>query len=196
MSRKRKLVFLMGFKNVGKDTVAKKINEISGGTYHIVALADQLKKEFYPTIGIKYDKNNEDRAIKEKYRQSIISYGEAMKQKHGADYWVRVALDDLLFSDDNKNIIISDCRRAEEVYWYIDFSKGLLPDYKGIVDNFDTVFIAVHREGAEREDTDYLTHNGVRAATDNFILDGVIKNDKSLKDLKIQIENLYARKLK
>jgi hypothetical protein len=196
--KKRHLIFLMGYKNTGKDTVAKMINEMSFNQYDIVGFADALKRDYYQSIGVQYDRDTEDRDFKEMHRPGIISYGENMKQNKGMWHWVETALDPLLFDKESKKgIIVPDCRRVEEVVWMKDFMQRRHPKYNFIYDRFEPHFFAVHREGAEDEDSDYLTRICIRvAAEEMFMINRFIKNYKDLKHLKGVVEEIYACRLK
>jgi phosphomevalonate kinase len=189
--KKRPVIFLIGYKNTGKDTVAEMLNKVSGNQFDIVGFADALKKEYYATVGVEYDRKTEDRDFKEKHRDGIIRYGESMKHEKGMHHWIESALDPYIFKGD-KGIIVPDCRRAEEVHWFIDFRDNKLEKYKEVRDNFRPLFIAVHRSGAENEDSDYLTEVAGRVATDNYVLNSFIDNSESLEKLKVKVEELYA----
>jgi len=195
---KRNLIFLCGFKNTGKDTVAKMINDLSYGNYDIVGFADALKKDYYASVGVEYDRDTEDRDFKEKHRPGIIQYGEGMKQEHGMYHWIETALDELIFDEKSeKGIIVPDCRRVEEVKWMKDFMRQIHPKYQFVYEKFNPFFFAVHREGAEDEDTDYLTHIAIKIASEEmFMVNEFIPNFETLKKLKIRVEELYARRLK
>ena len=195
---KRNLIFLMGYKNTGKDTVANMIKDMSYGQYDIVGFADALKSEYYASVGVEYDRDSEDRAFKEIHRPGIIRYGEGEKQKYGMYHWIETALDKYIFDEKSSNgIIVPDCRRVEEVLWMKDFMKRRHPKYTFVYDRFDPHFFAVHRPDAERDDHDYLTHVAVRVATEEtFMIQRLIKNYGDLKDLKVAVEEIYACRLK
>lgn len=196
--KKRNLIFLSGFKNTGKDTVAAIINKLSYGQYDIVSLADAVKTEYYKTVGIDYDKETEDRAVKELHRPGIIRHGEAMKHANGANHWIETALDPLLFDKkSDRGIIVPDCRRVEEMFWYQDFLKSALPKYQFIRDNFQPHFFTIHRPDADLEDKDFLTHLAIRVATElMFLGNRHIKNYGSVDKLRIQVEEIYAVRLR
>jgi len=196
--KKRNVIFLSGFKNTGKDTVSEMINEMSYDKYDIISFADAVKKEYYDSIGIKYDKGNEDRTFKELHRTGIISYGESQKHLYGANYWIEKALDDLLFDKESeRGIIVPDCRRTEEMFWYLDFLNSSMPKYQFIRDNFIPHFFMVHREDADLEDKDFLTHIAIRVATELMYLPNrYIPNHATLDKLKVQVEEIYACRLK
>jgi hypothetical protein len=195
--KKRHLIFLLGFKNTGKDTAAGYFNDCSYGNFDIVGFADALKKDYYGSLGIEYDRNTEDRDFKETHRSGIIRYGEGMKQRKGATYWIEKALDDYLFDPKSKKgIIVPDCRRVEELFWYRDFLNNSIPKYTFIRERFQPHFFAIHREGAEDNDKDYLTHNTVRVMEEMFLMNRFIKNYKDLKHLKGLIEEIYAVRLR
>jgi len=196
--KKRNLIFLIGFKNTGKDTVAKILNDFSYGKYHIVGFADALKREYYLSAGINYQRDAEDRNVKEFHRDGIIAYGEKAKQDYGKYHWIERALDTHLFEkeEDFEGVIVPDCRRVEEVHWYQDFFENKLPKYQMIRDDWNPHFLAVHREDAEIEDNDYLTHNAIRVATDNYVINRLVKNYKSVDSLKKQLEEIYAIRFK
>lgn len=189
----RNIIFLMGFKNTGKDTVAQMLNEMSYGKIKRVSFADALKKEYYSLVGVDESIDVENREFKEKHRPGIIAYGEGKKQENGPFYWIERALDEHLFSEEEDfDIVVTDCRRVEEVFWYADFTKGIMPKYADIREKFRPHFIAIHRPGAEKEDNDYLTQNAIRVATTIYAPDRFINNNKDLKYLKERVQEIYA----
>jgi hypothetical protein len=196
--KKRNLIFLSGFKNTGKDTVANMINEMSYGAYDIISFADAVKEEYYSSVGITYDKETEDRELKEFHRPGIINHGETQKHLHGVNHWIETALDPLLFDKESKRgIIVPDCRRVEEMFWYKDFLGNKLLKYKFIRDNFQPHFFTVHSPDADKDDKDFLTHLAIRVATElMFLSNRHIENFGSLKKLRVKVEEIYAVRLK
>jgi phosphomevalonate kinase len=196
--KKRNLIFLSGFKNTGKDTVAKMIKELSYGKYDIVGFADAIKEEYYPTVGITYNRETEDRELKEQHRHGIIRYAEHQKQVHGGHYWIERALDPFLFDKESTNgIIIPDCRRTPEMFWYKDFLGGKLPKYQFIRENFQPHFFTIHSPDADVDDKDYLTHEAIRVATElMFLSNRHIENYGSLEKLRVKVEEIYAVRLR
>jgi phosphomevalonate kinase len=198
MSKKRHLIFLLGFKRVGKNTVADILNEISFNQFHSIGFADALKKEYWAQLGMEWDKENEDDDLKEQHRPKIIQYGEGKKQEKGMHYWLERALDDVLFDqDDKKSIIVTDCRRVEEVLWMKDFMQKRHPKYVSLYDKIEPHMFAVHMPDADLKDKDYLTHLAVRIASEEqWLINRFIKNYGTLKDLRVSLEELYACRLK
>ncbi len=196
--KKRHLIFLAGFKNTGKDTVAEMINKMSYGNYDIISFADAVKKEYYESVGAVYDKAKEDREFKELHRAGIISHGESQKHLHGVNHWIEKALDGHLFDKESeRGIIIPDCRRTEEMLWYSDFLNSRIPKYQFIRDNFEPHFFTVHRENAEYDDKDFLTHTAIRVCTElMFLSNRHISNYDGLEKLKVKVEEIYACRLK
>jgi len=196
----RKLVFLAGFANTGKDTVLKMIEDISPVPVVRVSFADALKKECYPTLGKEYDPENDDREWKDKHRPDIIRYGEGQKHEHGMFYWVQRALDDILVKEydrlaDYPHIIVTDARRTEEFMWLKFFGAKRFEELKPAYHRYNPIALAVHRPGAE-SDKDYLTHVALQYAIETKMFSGAIKNDKDLKALKLRVESLYATHIK
>jgi len=201
----RKLIFLIGFANVGKDTVYNLLKEISPVAVERVSFADALKTEVYPTLGKEYDPENdsegEAREWKEKHRPEIIIYGEGQKHKHGMYYWVKRALDSKLLRTfdrraDYPHIVVTDCRRAEEILWFKHFKMGNFKELETARAIYEPLMIAIHREGAEEVDKDYLTHFATEYASEGRVFGAYIKNFKGLKELKSQVTDMYALHIK
>lgn len=195
--KKRHLIFLSGFANTGKDTVANMINKLSYNKFDIVSFADNVKEEYYASVGIDYDKHNEDRELKENHRPGIIQHGESMKHQHGVNHWIESALDPFLFDKkSDRGIIVPDCRRTEEMFWYKDFLRKGIPKYQFIRENFQPHFFTVHRDNADVEDKDFLTHIAIRVATELMFLGNRHINAPTLEKLKVKIEEIYACRIK
>jgi len=193
----RKLIFLVGFKNTGKDTVCNMIKEISPDPVIRIAFADAVKKEVYPILGKEYDPDNDDRKWRDDNRDKIIHHGESQKHEHGQYYWVKKALDEPLLKKydrrvDYPHIIVTDCRRVEEIMWFKHFKMGHFKELIPALDIYEPLMFAVHREGAEKDDKDFLTHVAVEYAGETRVFHQLIKNYKGEKELKQQINNLYA----
>lgn len=198
----RKLIFLVGFANVGKDTVCQMIKDISPNPVERIAFADALKSECYPEIGgFEYDPENEDRKWKDENRDKIIQYGEGQKHKHGMYYWIKRALDNKLMRKfdrkvDYPHLVITDCRRAEEILWFKHFKLGHFEELNEARAIYDPIVFAVHREGAEVTDKDYLSHFTVEYASECRVFTHMIKNYKGLKELKQHMLDVYALHIK
>lgn len=197
----RKLIFLSGFSNTGKDTVFKLLEEISPEPVVRVSFADILKTECYPAISdgaVEYDgPDSEDRAWKDAHREEIIRYGEGQKMKHGQYYWVKRALDDLLKKKYEKgmaipHIIVTDARRTEEIMWMKHFKLGHFAELNEARATYEPVMFVVHREGAEK-DTDYLTHVCLEYAAETRAFIKMIKNYGTIKDLEQKLKDVYVR---
>jgi len=196
----RKLIFLIGFQNTGKDSVFKMLKDVSIEPVVRVSFADALKSEVYPTLGKEYDPENDDREWKDKHRPQIIQYGEGQKQKNGQNYWVKRALDDLLAKKydrkvDTPHIVVTDCRRIEEMMWFKHFKLGHYKELEEALKIYEPVMFVVHREKAE-EDSDYLTHIALEYAAETRMFSRMIKNYKGLKELKKDVEDLYMRSIR
>lgn len=198
----RKLIFLLGFKNTGKDTVAEILKEVSVEPVERVAFADALKKEIYPKLGGSYDDpKTEDREWKDKHRAEIIAYGESQKHEKGMYHWVNTALGGLLTRKyeravDVPHIIVTDCRRIEEVLWFKHFKLGHFSELKAANIVYEPVFYVVHKKDAEIEDKDYLTHICVEYCTETRVIHGVLRNYGTLKQLKNLVKDWYVTKIK
>lgn len=193
----RKLIFLVGFQNTGKDTVYKLLNEISPDPMVRVSFADALKAEIYPKLGKEYDPENDDRAWKDEHRAQIIQYGESQKHEHGMYYWVKRALDDLLTKKYDKrtdypHIVVTDCRRVEEIMWFKHFKLGHFLEINDALEIYEPLMFAVHREGAEK-DKDYLTHIAIEYASETRTFHKLIKNYGTEKELNQQLKDIYVR---
>lgn len=197
----RKLIFLSGFANVGKDTVAEMLTKISPEPVKCISLAGALKTECYPTLGKEYDPDNdsegEAREWKDAHRPQIIQYGEGQKMLHGMYYWIKRALDEELAKTydremDIPHIIITDARRTEEVMWLKHYKMGHFAELAKARDIWEPIQFVVHREGAEK-DNDYLTHIALEYAAETRTFLSMIKNYGTLKDLEQQLKDLYVR---
>jgi len=193
----RKLVFLAGFANTGKDTVCQMIKEESAVPVLRVSFADALKSECYPTLGKEYDPENDDREWKDKHRHQIIEYGESQKHKHGMFYWVKRALDNVLLKEydrlaDYPHVIVTDARRTEEFMWLKYFAARKFEELEPAYHIYNPMAIAVHRPGAELIDNDYLTHVALSYASETHMFNAAIKNEGDLKALREKIKNVYA----
>ena len=197
----RKLIFLSGFANVGKDTVADMLTKISPEPVISISLAGALKTECYPTLGKEYDPDNdgegEARVWKDAHRKEIIQYGEGQKMIHGQNYWIQRALDTELKKKydreiDIPHIIITDARRTEEIMWLKHFKLNQFDELSAAREIWEPIMFMVHREGAE-EDKDYLTHVCLEYAAETRTFMSLIKNYGTLKDLDQQLKNLYVR---
>ncbi len=195
----RKLIFLSGFANTGKDTVCKLIEEIATEPVIRVSFADALKRECYPALGgPEYTgPESEDREWKDANRQGIIQYGEGKKQEHGQNYWLKRALDSVLLKEydremDLPHIVVTDARRTEELMWFKHYKLGHFTELVKARLVWEPVMFVVHRKGAE-SDSDYLTHVALEYAAETRMFTSMVKNYKGLKELKQQIKDLYVR---
>lgn len=196
----RKLIFLSGFANTGKDTVFNLLSEISPEPVKRISFADALKTECYPTLGKEYDPNNDDREWKDAHRTEIIQYGEGQKMKNGQNYWLKRALDEELNKEydreiDIPHIIVTDARRTEEIMWFKHYKIGQFEELKKARAIWEPVMFVVHREGAE-SDSDYLTHVCLEYAAETRTFLGIIKNYGTVKELTQQLKDLYVRHIR
>lgn len=198
----RKLIFLSGFKNTGKDSVAKILSEFSTEPVLRIAFADILKDEFYPTIGLpEVNHLNETREIKDQVRPEMIRYGESKKQENGQYYWVKRALDEALKAEyekkaDYPHIVVTDCRRVEEMMWFKHFKLGHLADVAGALKVYEPVMYVVHKTDAEKEDKDYLTHVALEYAAETRMFDRMIRNYGTYNELENAVKDLYVTKIR
>lgn len=198
----RKLIFLSGFANTGKDTVCRLLEEISPEPIVRVSFADILKTECYPALGGKpYDgPETEDREWKDANREGIIRYGEGQKMEHGQNYWVKRALHPELMKEyDNgmaiPHIIVTDMRRTEEVMWMKHYKLNQFVELEKARAIWEPVMFVVHREGAE-SDKDYLTHVCLEYAAETRAFLSIIKNFGTVKDLEQKLKDLYVRDIR
>jgi len=197
----RKLIFLSGFKNTGKDTVAELLKDISIDPVEIVSFADALKSELYPKLGKEWNGNDtEDREWKESIRSEMIAYGEKQKLEHGQNYWIRRALDDLLKAEydravDVPHIIVTDARRTEELMWFKHFKLGHFLELEKGFETYEPLMYVVHKDGAEA-DKDYMTHVALEYAAETRMFENIIRNNGSVKELENLLKDLYVTKLK
>lgn len=197
----RKLIFLSGFANVGKDTVAELLTKISPEPVKIVSFADALKTECYPMLGREFyresDGSGEGREWKDAHRKDIIKYGEGKKMENGMYYWVGRALDAELTKKydreiDVPHIVVTDARRTEEIMWLKHFKLNQFSELTAARDIWEPIMFVVHREGAE-SDKDYLTHIALEYAAETRTFMSVIKNYGTLSALDQQLKDLYVR---
>jgi hypothetical protein len=200
----RKLIFLSGFANTGKDTVLKKLQEISTEPIVRVSFADILKKECYPIISngtVEYNgPETEDRKWKDAHREEIIRYGEGKKMEHGQYYWIKRALHPE-FEKEYKtgialpHIVVTDARRTEEIMWMKHYKLGNFTELDEARKTWEPVMFVVHREGAEK-DKDYLTHICLEYAAETRSFLSMIKNYGTVKDLEQKLKDLYVRDIR
>jgi hypothetical protein len=203
-SAPRKLIFLMGFADTGKDTTFELIKKTSMEPVIRVSFADALKTECYPKMKVdpkEYSVETDDRKWKDAHRDEIIRYGEGQKHIHGMYYWVQRALDPVLFRKDFSkikasqipHIVVTDCRRTEEVMWFKEFKMHGQPEYREI---YDPIMFVIHREDAEKKDRDYLSHVALQYAAETRVFDKMIKNYDTVAKLEQQIKDIYAVKIR
>lgn len=197
----RKLMFLSGFANTGKDTVLRLLKEISPEPIVRVSFADILKTECYPVISdgeVEYTgPDTDDREWKDAHREDIIRYGEGKKMEHGQYYWVKRALDSHLKKEyDNgmaiPHIVVTDMRRTEEVMWMKHYKLSHFKELEKARSIWEPVMFVVHREGAE-SDKDYLTHICLEYAAETRAFNSMIRNFGTVKELEQKIKDLYVR---
>jgi len=197
---KRKLIFIMGYANTGKDTFYKLLKGISREPVVRVSFADALKTECYPTLGKEYTPETDNRKWKDDHRTEIINYGEGQKHKHGMYYWIERALNPVLFRKDFSklkpsefpHIVVTDCRRTEEVMWFKEFKMFGEPHFRAI---YDPIIFVMHRKNAEKNDRDYLTDVALMYAAETRVFDQMIKNYETLEKLELKIKDIYAVKI-
>jgi len=203
-SPKRKLVFVAGFADTGKDTFYKLLKKISIEPVVRASFADALKKECYPLVSInpkEYTPETDDREWKDAHRDEIIRYGEGQKHIHGMYYWVQRALDPVLFKKDFSvlkpsefpHIVVTDCRRTEEIMWFKEFKMYGLPEYRAI---YDPIMFVIHKKEAEKKDKDYLTHVALMYAAETRVFERMVANYGTLKQLEQTIKDIYAVKIR
>lgn len=198
----RKLIFLSGFANTGKDTVLRLLKEISPEPIVRVSFADIMKTECYPALGGKpYEgPETEDREWKDANREGIIRYAEGKKLEHGQNYWTKRALDPHLKKEyDNgmkiPHIVVTDMRRTEEVMWMKHYKLGHFEELSKARSIWEPIMYVVHREGAEK-DNDYLTHVCLEYAAETRTFQSIIRNFGTVKELEQKLKDLYVRDIR
>lgn len=179
------IIFLIGEAGSGKDTVAKLLAEDG---YKRIAFADKLKQEYYSDLGITYCAEEEDRDFKEKHRQGLIDYGEAKRISKGLSYWINKAFDDywdeglFVLKDSTPNLVVTDVRRCREVEFVLSMK---------LFSNANVFFYHVDRLVY---DNDELTMKALReSAKTKGLLDGVIDNNGTLKQLKEDVRQISRK---
>jgi len=116
------VIFLLGKSQVGKDTICEYLKKYN---FKRIAFADELKKN-YALI------NNIDEKIlhiqgpeKEFHRGPLIEYAENEKAKN-ENVWLEKAFEKYFnketgLFDTKENLVISDCRRINEINWLEKF---------------------------------------------------------------------------
>jgi len=200
----RKLIFLSGFANTGKDTVLRLLQDISPEPIVRVSFADILKEECYPIISdgkVQYTgPEDEDREWKDAHREDIIRYGEGQKMEHGQYYWIKRALDPVLSQEYEKSmaiphIVVTDARRTEEIMWFKHYKLGHFAELEKARAIWEPIMFVVHREGAEK-DKDYLTHICLEYAAETRTFLRMIKNYGTEKELEQQLKDVYVRDIR
>jgi len=176
------IIFLIGEAGSGKDTVAKLLAKDG---YKRIAFADKLKQDYYAKIGINYCPDKEDREFKEEHRQGLIDYGEAKRISKGLSYWINKAFDDywdeglFVLKDNTPNLVVTDVRRCREVEFIMSMK---------LFSNANVFFYHVDRLVY---DNDNLTKEALRrSASIEGLLDGVIDNNGTLKQLKEDVRQI------
>lgn len=130
-----------GLARAGKDTLSrclkKVIEDDFGCEVEIVHLADKLKSDLDKLISCNFNfhvftENNEE---KELIRPILVSYGEAMKKRHGQSIWMEKLDEEIKSRKDKKFFIVSDVR--------FDF------ECKYIKEEFDGWNIHIKKNGSE-----------------------------------------------
>jgi len=200
----RKLIFLSGFANTGKDTVLRLLREISPEPIVRVSFADIMKTECYPAISngtVEYTgPDDEDREWKDAHREEIIRYGEGQKLEHGQYYWVKRALHPELNKEYPTgmalpHIVVTDARRVEEIMWMKHYKLGNFTELDKARRIWEPVMFVVHREGAEA-DKDYMTHVCLEYAAETRAFLSLIKNFGTIKELEQNLKDLYVRDIR
>ncbi len=163
------IIVLIGGSGVGKDTLAKHFVDKN---FKKITLGDAVKKEVYPNIpgGEKYlDKlGQENRAWKNEARDGIILHAEMAKVKNGPFYWInKTDLINVLDKRKDKvgNIIVTDCRRIEEIHWFLSHRNRIkVPIY----------FVHVFVDGLI--DSDYKTNQAIEYCYNNKIFSAKVES--------------------
>jgi hypothetical protein len=149
-----KIVVLVGGTGTGKDTLAK---HFVGKGFEKVTFGDEVKREIYPNLpgGEQYlDKlGEEDREWKDGVRDQIILHAEMQKIKQSPFHWVnKTKLIDVLDKRKDKvgDIIVTDCRRIEEMHWFLSHANRI---------KVQVYFVHVFMDGVV--DEDYRTNQAI-----------------------------------
>ena len=156
------MIGVSGLARAGKDTMAQCLKKIVERELkckvEIVHLADELKSDLDKLISTKLNclVFTEDNQEKELIRPILVSYGEAMKKKHGKDVWLRKLNNKMQEKSKLEKIfyIVSDVRFDFEA----DFIKE---DLNGCV-----IHISKINNDIEPNDTEKLNDPLVRKKSD------------------------------
>lgn len=180
-----KKIFLLGYSKVGKDTISE---YLQNDNYQRISFADELKNEYAMLNNIDVQILHTQGPEKEFHRGGLIELAENVK-KTNMNFWLEKAFDNYyidksrqLLNPDSK-LIITDCRRTNEIQWIKDYKK---------INNI----ILVHVERNERPiDNDSLTTRAIEMAYRQELVDYYIDNSgDNFERTKKVIDNLIFKK--
>jgi ABC-type dipeptide/oligopeptide/nickel transport system ATPase component len=169
------IIGLSGKKRSGKSTAADTIMDLMQGDSVRISLATPIKIDIQGLMGVPIDDKN-----KEIIRPVLQSYGEAMKQLFGSDYWVKRADHTWRqYSPFTTVMVCDDVRFPLEAEW--------IRSLGGIV-------VKINRPGFD----DSSDHHVSETAIDSIKPDYIIDNDSTQQQLKTNIVNMlkYATNLR
>lgn len=135
------------------------------------------------------DFTTEDIPVKKRLRPFIIWYGEKLREINGPCYWINKAFE--INAAGYDNIILSDVRRPKELdvfMWSNNFKRK--SDVSFIMSGIDSGFpdkkvksystLLFHVNQFMLQDSDALTHDCIRIAQENWIIDHTFYIDPRL----------------
>lgn len=167
-----KIINLIGFSRVGKDTFGKFYVEKG---YKRLAFADVMKEEFSKTfdVPLEYLHDNEKKEI---YRNDMISFGES-KRIENPYYWVQKVFH--LGFDYDSRYVITDCRRVSELMFLDWLVKAGRTDVQNVM---------IHKPVI---DNDTETKKALVYALENGLVDNHVYNYSDLGYLRKQFDRIY-----
>ena len=169
------IIGLTGRKCSGKSTAADIILELTQGDSVKISLATPIKTDIQELIGVPIDDTN-----KEIIRPVLQSYGEAIKQLFGSDYWVKRAGHTWKqYAPFTTIMVCDDIRFPLEAEW--------IRSLGGIV-------VKIHRPGFEDSPDLHVSETAIDSIRPDYIID----NDSTQQHLRTNIINMlkYATKLR
>lgn len=172
---KSKLILVNGKARSGKGEVAKRLSEKFG--YVELGFADYLKELAVNIFGWAPDEVYRNRTPESRHFMQLL--GNEIGRAKDLDFWVKHLQKTIEGKYKDKNIVISDLRYKNEAQWGLD-CKGEL-------------WLVKRSEALIEANPEHISENDLK---DWKIWAHVIKNDGSLEDLYIKVDNIILEKPK